>query len=99
MASQSSESSFEPIDSKSIEEAIEDEDLSFVMAEDNASDKISDEMSRSKYSQVIKNHFNENVTKIFSVKDEPLDCITLNVSGLLIKMYFEILIGGIPSNR
>lgn len=54
MASQSSASSFEPIvDSKSIEEAIEDEELSFVMAEDDASDKISDEMSKSKYSQVI----------------------------------------------
>ena len=54
MASQSSTSSFEPIiDSKSIEEAIEDEELSFVMAEDDASDKIPDEMSKSKYSQVI----------------------------------------------
>ena len=54
MASQSSTSSFEPIiDSKSIEEAIEDEELSFVMAEDEASDKIPDEMSKSKYSQVI----------------------------------------------
>ena len=54
MASQSSTSSFEPIiDSKSIEEAIEDEELSFVMAEDDATDKIPDEMSKSKYSQVI----------------------------------------------
>ena len=54
MASQSSTSSFETIiDSKSIEEAIEDEELSFVMAEDDTSDKISDEMSKSKYSQVI----------------------------------------------
>ena len=53
MASQSSTSSFEPIiDSKSIEEAIEDEELSFVMAEDDATDKIPDEMSKSKYSQV-----------------------------------------------
>ena len=54
MASQSSTSSFEPIiDSKSIEEAIEDEELSFVMAEDDASENIPDEMSKSKYSQVI----------------------------------------------
>ena len=54
MASQSSTSSFEPIiDSKSIEEAIEDEELSFVMAEDDVSEKIPDEMSKSKYSQVF----------------------------------------------
>ena len=53
MASQSSTSSFEPIiDSKSIEEAIDDEELSFVMAEDDVSEKIPDEMSKSKYSQV-----------------------------------------------
>ena len=51
MASQSSTPSFEPVDSKSIEEAIE-EDLSFVMA-DEAIDKVADEMSKSKYSQVI----------------------------------------------
>ena len=51
MASQSSTASFEPVDSKSIEEAIE-EDLSFVMA-DETIEKVGDEMSKSKYSQVI----------------------------------------------